>query len=65
MIRTDIYAVKVFDNNKWCYSFMTWNKRKAINFAKVMGHRKFVKPKLVHPSQKTVDAFLAVGNLIA
>ena len=63
-IRRDLYAVKEWQERHWVFVLITKDKKAAENYAKVLGFRKFKKPKIVHPSQFTVDCYVLVGNTI-
>lgn len=70
MIRKDIFAVKEYDGTQggWCFVRMTRSQESAIRYAKdIMRSHCLVivrKAKIVHPSQKIVDAFILAGNTI-
>lgn len=69
MIRRDIFSVKVYDTSVSAYvhSMMTTDATEAKNYASVFAASRdgmLHAPKIVHPSQSTVDAFVSVGNTI-
>jgi hypothetical protein len=73
--RKDLYAVKLYQKVSdtkaaWVTVFVSKSKESAINtrdFHAKDRSRQFplVKPKLVHPLQATVDAYLIAGNAIS
>jgi len=77
MIRRDLYAVKADERDgltdiaqepAWCYVFISvspkaaQNKVNEIRNDRSLGINRLAE--MVHPSQATVDAFLAAGNAI-
>jgi len=74
MIRKDLFAVKVFSDvgyrqGAWVTELVTGDRRVAFRYRQDTienHHRDFplVEPRVVHPSQELVGAFLAVGNSI-
>ena len=67
MIRYDIFAVKCWEHDQWCFNFM-FTTRTAANkcvadFRYQMARTGYnLQPTIVHPAQWVVDAFLAAGN---
>jgi len=72
LIRRDLFAVKVYgdcgDSAAWCYEKIFRQRDSAVKYRNgllAQGLRRlypFVKPKIVHPSQRVVDLFLLAGN---
>jgi hypothetical protein len=73
MIRKDLWAVMVFENlgeeDAWVYHRIFRSSAVANQFKKELraDHTRsfpMVAPKVVHPPQKIVDYFVAMGNTI-
>jgi hypothetical protein len=71
-IRRDLFAVKVYgdcgDEAAWCYERIFRQRDSAVEYRKgilALGLSRpypFVKPRIVHPSQRVVDLFLLARN---
>lgn len=74
MIRRDLFAVKVFSDvgtnrGAWVTEVITTDRRRAFDHKRFVQtdhtrHFPLMDPKVVHPSQDTVEAFVLVGNTI-
>jgi hypothetical protein len=74
MIRRDLFAVKVYSDvgatkGAWVCELITTDKARAFDHKRFVAqdhtrHFPLVEPKVVHPSQDTVNAFVLVGNEI-
>lgn len=70
-IRRDLYAVKERDGSlgpQWCYVLITTDAKFATQRVREirMDHSLGIRrnAKLVHPSQRIVDAYVLVGNTV-
>ena len=64
-IRHDLFAVKEYQDGIWVFVFISSHRWEAENYRSALIGRSFRKPKLVHPSQRIVNAYEAAGNTIS
>ena len=68
-IRKDLFALRVWTADGWCYQYITRDKDDAVgrrDFMKRDLSREFplMDPQVVHPSQSIVDYYINVGNYV-